>query len=279
MFAHRPQCNSNAGISGREAVILFSGEDGTPISHAVVPTNYAMIGPECAPNCIFNAQRTKSSAEDMEFTIKVSQLEEWVEDVKAVVKAELQEVQDRLDKRYGEGKVKRCLPPGFMWIRFGQGSKSLLATGAGTEDVAFVQWAPLTTAMFPSKPGKQFTMIQTIEQLSLCKYKARPHWGKNHERVFRHPKCHVRDNYPTANIDQVIQMQGRHYPQKVFEPELFSHLLKRDGPEYSDLCTLHYWCYCRKDHHCPKRHTCQPSPVFPEYKVCRLVVDNQHDEL
>ena len=258
---------------------LFSDEDGTPISHATVPTNYAAIGPDCAPKCFFSVHHVKGFGEDIEFTIKASQLEEWVEDVKAIIKAELQEVQDRLDKRYGKGKVKRCLPPGYFWIRFGQGTESLLATTTGTEDLAFVQWGTANSAMFPSKPAKLFTMVQTIEQLSLCKYKARPHWGKNHERVFRHPKCHVRDHYPAANIEQVIEMQARHDPQKVFEPELFSHLLQKHGPDYSDLCTLHYWCYCQEDAHCPNRHACQPSPVFPEYKVCRLVVDNQHDEL
>ena len=118
--------------------------------------------------------------------------------VKAIVRTELQEIQDRL--------------------RFGQGSESLLATSAGIEDVAFVQWTSLTSVMFPNKPGKQFTMIQSIEQLGLCKYKARPHWEKNYERVFRHRKCHVRDKYPASYIKQVLEMQERHDPQKVLSP-------------------------------------------------------------
>lgn len=227
---------------------------------------------------MFDVYHMKGMAEDMEFTIKASQLEGWVEDVRAIIKSELQEAQDRLDKRYGKGKVKRCLPPGNIWIRFGKGSTGLLATSAGTEDVAFVQWVSLTSAS-ASKPGKQSTMIQTIEQLSLCKYKARPHWGKNHERVFRHPECRVRDNFPAANIEQILELQQRHDPRKVFEPELFSHVLQKHGPEYSALCTLHYWCYCQEDAHCPDGHACQPSPAFPEHKVCRLVVSNKHDEL
>lgn len=220
----------------------------------------------------------KAMAEDMEFTIKLSQLHDWVEDVKSIIHKELAEVQHRLDTRYGKGKVKRCLPPGSLWIRFGKGTNGVLATSGGTEDVAFVQWGSLISASATS-PGKHAAIIQAVEQLSLCKYKARPHWGKNHERVFRHHECHVRDNYPEEKFDQILELQARHDPKRVFEPELFAHVLRKDGPEYSHQCALHMWCYCREDAHCPVGFACLPSPAFPEHNVCRVVVAEKHDEL
>ena len=248
----------------------IDGERAPIIEKVTMPTNFAMLAAECSPKCVFQSRFTGNVLEDVEFTIKMSQLEDWVKDVKLIVKSELAEIQARLDSRYGKGKVKRCMSPGNFWLRFGPPSKNLLSTSAGAENVVFVQCASLQSVHVPSKPPKQSTIVQTIEQLTLCKYKGRPHWGKNHERAFRHPKCHVRDNFPESNLVQLLKMQAKHDPGKIFEPELFSHVLRRSGPDYSERCALHSWCYCQEDAHCPQGHVCQPSPVFPEYKVCRF---------
>lgn len=48
-------------------------------------------------------------SEDMGLAIKFSRLEERVQDVKAIVKAELAEVEARLQNRYGR-TIKACLP-------------------------------------------------------------------------------------------------------------------------------------------------------------------------
>ena len=266
------------------SVPMFIDGEGTPIiEKATIPTNFAMLSAECSPKCLFQPRFVGNFAEDVEFTIKMSQLEDWVKDVKLIVKSELAEIQARLDERYGKGKVTRCMPPGYFWLRFGPPSENLLSTSTGTENVVFVQWTSLHSVRVPSKPAKQSSIMETIEQLSLCKYKARPHWGKNRERTFRHPECHVRDNFPESNLAQFLEMQAKHDPRKIFEPELFSHVLRRSGPDYSELCALHSWCYCQEDAHCPHGHVCRPSPVFPEYKICRLsnssVSKKLHEEM
>jgi L-gulonolactone oxidase len=148
----------------------------------------------------------------------------------------------------------------------------------GTEDVVYVQWTHLHSAKLPNKLAKQSTIAETLEQMTLCKYRGRPHWGKNHERVFRHPECKVRDNFPATNIATLLAMQQVHDPKKVFEPELFRHLLEKTGPEYSELCTAHFWCYCDLDSHCPRGHACGPSATFPLYKICQLL-GTSHEEL
>lgn len=261
-------------------VSIFFDADGTPIEHGIIPTKYAMVADDCTPKCFFHVHHMGMFIEDTEFTIKMSQLDEWIEDVKRIVKAELVEAEARLSKRYGNGKVRRCMPPGYFWFRFGQGNKNLLSTAAGSEDVVHVQWTHVHSALIPNKLPKQSRVAETLEQLTLCKYKGRPHWGKNNERIFAHPDCKVRDNYPATNIAEMQEMQNQHDPKRVFEPELFQNILQKTGPEYSELCTLHFWCYCKDDAHCPAEHQCRPSSSFPEYKTCKLASsDYQHGEL
>lgn len=250
--------------------IIEDGE-GNRLEHATVRTNYAMVSDDCSPHCLFDVKHMSAFIEDTEFTLKISQLESWVSDVKHVVKSELANIESRIRQHNGNKGVTRCMPPGYFWLRFCKGNKNLLSTATGEEDVVFVQWTSLHSAKLPNKLAKQSTIAETLEQLTLCKYKGRPHWGKNQERVFRHPECKVRDNFPKENIEKMVEMQDKHDPKRVFEPALFRELLERKGPEYRELCTPHFWCYCEEDSHCPHGHACGTSASFPEYKICKLV--------
>jgi len=236
---------------------IFNDGNGTPIDHGTIPTNNAMVAADCWPKCVFNVHYTGAFTEDIEFTIKHSQLQDWVNDVKLIVRTELGE---------------RCMAPGLGFvIRFGPGDQNLLSTSTGSEDVVYVHPSMLHSAMIPSKLSKMSTMLESIEQLTLCKYRGRPHWGKNHERIVRHPKCKVLDNYPAGNVEALLEMQRKHDPRKVFEPEVFTEMLARSGPVYSPVCTAKYWCYCVDDWHCPSGYTCGASVSFPEYNICRLL--------
>jgi hypothetical protein len=263
----------NTGICG-VGRSFFSGsflidEDGTPLHNATVTTNNAMLAQECAPKCSTQTKAMGAVTDDVSFTIKFSQLQEWVNDVRAVVQAEMEKPQARLNARYGDGKVARCTSPGLIWLRFGQKSSNLIAMNAGDEDVVYAQWSTMQSAMTPNRPSKHAAIIETLEQMNLCKYGARPHWGKNYERVFRHPDCPVRDNFPAANVAQLLELQERHDPAKLFQPELFQHVLDRCGPVYAKECTLTYACYCREDVHCPEGYVCRPSQPFPMYNICK----------
>lgn len=268
-WANDPDSESlNAGACAAGAIFVsktpfMSDGNGSPGNHATLSTNRAMLAVECSPNCAHQQSHVGSVSEDTEFTIKFSQFEEWVQDVKAIVRSELEA------RLHGTKVKKSCLPPGLFWLRFGKGTDALLSTNTGTEDVVFVQWTLMTSALTPRIPGKQATISEAIEQLSLCKYGARPHWGKNHERAFRHPRCHVRDNYPAANIAQMLALQQEHDPKKIFEPELIRHVMERNGNELFKLCALQQWCFCEADEHCALGYSCLPSLVFPEYNICR----------
>lgn len=82
---------------------------GLPVAHATLPTNHAMLSALCSPKCIYQQSHVGAVSEDMGLAIKFSRLEERVQDVKAIVKAELAEVEARLQNRYGR-TIKACLP-------------------------------------------------------------------------------------------------------------------------------------------------------------------------
>jgi L-gulonolactone oxidase len=75
-----------------------------------------------------------ATTEDSEFAIRVSQLDEWVKDVRAIIEGETEDRQKHLDRRYGKGKVKSCITPGYFWLRFGQPNDNLLSISTGMQN-------------------------------------------------------------------------------------------------------------------------------------------------
>ncbi len=109
---------------------------------------------------------------------------------------------------------------------------------------------------FPPNPKKQ-------------RYKGRPHWGKNHERTYTHPACSVPDLFPKFN--ELLALQARLDPKRVFEPPLFAKMRARAPPRYGPRCALSGECFCQEDAHCGPGRACVASAAFPEYKGCRRV--------
>lgn len=52
-----------------------------------------------------------------------------------------------------------------------------------------------------------------------CRYGGRPHWGKNFDRTFTHPRCGLRKVYP--QLDTAVRTAARYDPQGMFRPALF----------------------------------------------------------
>ncbi|KAG6554031.1 hypothetical protein Mapa_004951 [Marchantia paleacea] len=254
--------------------------DGSTFLHnATIPSSYAMIANECSPYCLWELKYHASTVEDNELHIGLNQLEDWVDEVRGIIKAEEQERQEQLDRRYGKGKVSLCLPPGFFWVRFGRGSQNLLATTAGFEEPVLYFMTTFSASAYNSYlPTKIDHILEVIEQVGLCKYGARPHYGKNFDRLFSHPKCHVRDNFPTENFPKMLELQKKHDPNKVFESELVNRMVERRGPVYGDKCALRHECYCKEDSHCADGFKCQPSASYPEFKVCKVQYPQQKEE-
>jgi hypothetical protein len=103
------------------------------------------------------------------------------------------------------------------------------------------------------------------------RYNARLHFGKNWDRTFTHPKCPVRARYP--QFDDLLALQARVDPQKVFEPPLFTKIVSGAGPNYYPSCATDYECFCEEDVHCAPEFKCVPSFALPQFKVCKPPAD------
>eukprot|EP00878_Enallax_costatus_P039822 GHUV01045739.1.p1 GENE.GHUV01045739.1~~GHUV01045739.1.p1 ORF type:complete len:480 (+),score=92.29 GHUV01045739.1:93-1532(+) len=232
------------------------------------PTNN-MQASECDDHCNWNDNEVfYGTAQDVEFTAEFDQLESWINDVKKVFKEDL----------FENGKTKyRCMGPGYLWIRFGAGYDGYTATNAGMKRPVFLQSTWLRSRAVPTYPMRYQFVVDLLEQLTLCKYKARPHWGKNHERTFTYPKCSVRAMYPKFN--ELLKLQSAHDPAKMFEPRLFKKVANNESFVPSPRCTLWQHCYCEADIHCPVGFKCVPANAFPEYKVCKAPMKDEPNTL
>lgn len=102
-----------------------------------------------------------------------------------------------------------------------------------------------------------------------CRYKGKPHWGKNKPRDFTHTSCRVRDHLPFW--DQMVAFQAQSDPQRIFEPPLFSAMAAGSpAAAPSPGCALRGECFCTNSSHCATGYRCRPSAAFPEYKMCGL---------
>ncbi|KAL3685131.1 hypothetical protein R1sor_003153 [Riccia sorocarpa] len=78
---------------------VFHGGDKI-LQNATIPSSYAMIAEECTPYCSWDLSYVGATTEDTEFTIKLGDIDDWVKDVKSVIKAEEEERQKHLDRRW-----------------------------------------------------------------------------------------------------------------------------------------------------------------------------------
>eukprot|EP00775_Hariotina_reticulata_P007191 gene7191-7405_t len=236
----------------------WASVNGTGFENITGSTN-TMQASECDEHCNWNENEVFfGTAQDVEFTAEFDQLANWINDVKKIIKTEL----------FENGKTPyRCMGPGYLWIRFGSGFDGYTATNAGMKRPVFLQSTWLRSRATPDMPIKYQFIIDVLEQLTLCKYNARPHWGKNHERTFLHPTCKVKAKYP--KFDELVKLQTQHDPARLFEPRLFSRVAAGDTYKLSPGCSLWQRCYCEQDIHCSRGHKCVKSKTFPEYKVCK----------
>ena len=94
-------------------------------------------------------------------------------------------------------------------------------------------------------PSSYQHLYDEIEQLSLCKYKARVHWGKNMNRAFTNPNC------PTK-VSEGVQGEGVHwgkdmnraFTNRKTAPPRRVRARARPFRVVSPCCTCIYYCHC-----------------------------------
>lgn len=237
-----------------------SNPDGSDVLYAVGKTNNMAAG-ECWDDCAWNGEAYNGTAEDVHMSIEWDRFQEWVDDVKNIF---------NYDLWASEADKGRCLGPGYIWLRFGHGGPDYLSMHYDMKRPVYIQstWLKSRTVMdkFPMRYG---FVTDLLEEMSLCKYGGRPHWGKNYHRTFTHPKCPLMQRWPT--FPTVLEMQKRYDPKGIFEPELWKDVRTETPFALYPRCALDKECYCQEDIHCPELHRCMPSraPGLESFKACK----------
>ena len=110
----------------------------------------------------------------------------------------------------------------------------MIATTAGVKSPVFVQSTWLRSREAVGWPMRFGFVQDLIEEVTLCKFNGHPHWGKNFDRTFTHPRCPIKPRYP--KFDQLLSVAKGYDRDGAFQPELF----KKVG-----VCgSLLLWCFC-----------------------------------
>lgn len=232
--------------------------NGERVDNVTAPTN-DLISAECDETCLWNDRSVvNGTAMDAEFTIDYSQLASWINDVKRIFNVELKE----------NGKADyRCMGLGYMWIRFGRDFNGLTATPAGIARPVYVQSTWMRSRAEPHYSMRFQFVVDLVEELTLCKYKGRPHWGKNFDRTFTHPRCPVAPMYP--KFSGLVQLAKKYDPAGMFKPRLFDKMVAKSSFELAPGCSALMRCFCQADAHCHPGMKCVKSIAFPDYRVCK----------
>lgn len=182
-----------------------------------------------------------------EVAIPFEQLPNWIADVRKIL----------------DNNPKTCFPLNGIYFRFGKASDSYLGMSAG-RDSAFVGIEYTLRKAGAAVPKHYFVNLE-IEQMSLRKYGARPHWGKNSVAIFED----MPSRFP--NWDKFIAFKEKVDPHNVFTNPFWERATGAD-PLTNYLkpgCNLIGECYCTEDSHCEEGTTCQSGGYFTDARVCK----------
>lgn len=160
---------------------------------------------------------------------------------------------------------------GHYLIRFGRRSDDYAAMWGGLKEPVVVELSLLRDRGQPNVPAKYSWVQEIVEQLTLCKYKARSHFGKNFDRTYGHPDCPI-----TANLHDwagLWALARKYDPEGAFTPPLAERVQARTtAPRYPG-CALSKECYCVEDSDCgredPSAWACVKSAAFPQFRACK----------
>lgn len=181
-----------------------------------------------------------------EVAIPVEELPNWIRDVRQIL----------------ANHEKTCFPLNGIYFRFGKASPSYLGMSAG-RDTAYLGIEYTLRKAGEAVPKNYFVNLE-IEQMSLRKYGARPHWGKNSVAIFEN----MPSRFPKWN--EFVNFKAEMDPYNVFTNEFW----KRASGEVplSDYltpdCNSRGECYCETDEHCASGTSCQTGKFFEGANIC-----------
>ncbi|MDE1461497.1 FAD-binding protein [Spartinivicinus sp. A2-2] len=181
-----------------------------------------------------------------EVTIPLEQLPNWIKDVKQIIAKH----------------SRTCFPLNGIYFRFGKASPSYLGMNAG-RDSAYISTEYTLRQKGEAVPKNYFVNLE-IEQMSLRKYQARPHWGKNSIAIFEN----MPSRYP--KWDEFVAFKQEVDPYNIFTNPFWERVSNQD-PLINYLnpgCNASGECYCQTDEHCQSGARCVSGKHFADAKVC-----------
>ncbi|MCO7224138.1 D-arabinono-1,4-lactone oxidase [Pleionea sp. CnH1-48] len=182
-----------------------------------------------------------------EVAIPIDELPNWIRDVKQVL----------------EQHPRTCFPLNGIYFRFGKASNSYLGMNAG-RDTAYLGIEYTLRQEGNAVPKNYFVNLE-IEQMSLRKYGARPHWGKNSVAIFED----MPSRFP--KWDQFMAFKQEMDPNNVFTND-FWRRASGETPLSNYMtagCNMRGECYCENDSHCEEGTQCSAGKYFSDAKICR----------
>ncbi len=182
-----------------------------------------------------------------EVAIPFEQLPNWIADVRKIL----------------DNNPRTCFPLNGIYFRFGKASDSYLGMSAG-RDSAFVGIEYTLRQEGAAVPKHYFVNLE-IEQMSLRKYGARPHWGKNSVAIFED----MPSRFPKWN--EFVAFKQEVDPYNVFTNPFWERASGTDplSNYLTPGCNLRGECYCTEDSHCEEGTTCQNGGFFTDARVCK----------
>lgn len=149
--------------------------------------------------------------------------------------------------------------------------KSRLTYLGAREDAAEVNF-DYYRADDAASPKLDEDVVEEIEQISLVKYQAKPHWGKNRNLAFDG----VASTYG-PQMKKFLKVMRKYDPDRLFSSEWSDAILGINGNDapgastYKPYCALEGLCVCSHDVHCApeKKYFCRPGRLFSKARVCR----------
>jgi FAD-dependent oxidoreductase len=182
-----------------------------------------------------------------EVAIPFEELPNWISDVRKIL----------------ESHPKTCFPLNGIYFRFGKASDSYLGMSAG-RDTAFAGIEYTLRQEGNAVPKNYFVNLE-IEQMSLRKYGARPHWGKNSIAIFED----MPSRFPKWN--DFMAFKAEVDPHNLFTNPFWERVSGAD-PLTNYLtpgCNLRGECYCQADEHCEEGTSCQAGGAFLDARICK----------
>ncbi len=182
-----------------------------------------------------------------EVAIDLKDLPAWIEDARAILNS----------------NPRTCFPLNGIYFRFGKASPSYLGMSAG-RDTVYIGIEYALRQEGAAIPKHYFVNLE-LEQMSIRKYQARPHWGKNSVAIFED----VASKYP--KWQGFLKAKQELDPNNVFTNPFWERAagIEPLSNQLTNGCATRGDCYCKTDEHCGEGLSCVAGAAYDSARVCR----------